>query len=137
MVLPLIIENHLTVWLQIEMSKSRIDLGKRGEELATVFLEQKGFQIITRNYRQKTGEVDIIAKDNNTLIFIEVKTRSSLLFGQPFEAVTEKKQSQLNRIALDYMTRNKIKNQAARFDVISILIEKNKKPKIEHLKNCF
>ena len=119
------------------MSKSRINLGNRGEELAATFLKQKGFQIISRNYRQKTGEVDIIAKDGNTLVFIEVKTRSSLLFGQPFEAVTERKQTQLNRIALDYMTRNKITNQAARFDVVSILIEKNKKPEIEHLQNCF
>lgn len=124
------------MWLP-EVSESRINLGKHGEDLATVFLKQKGFQIITRNYRQKTGEVDIIAKDGDTLIFIEVKTRSSLLFGQPFEAVTKKKQTQLNRIALDYMTRNKINNQAARFDVISILIEQNKKPKIEHLQNCF
>jgi len=133
---PLITENHLTVWLT-DVSKSRINLGKRGEELAATYLKQKGFQIITRNYRQKTGEVDIIAKENNILVFIEVKTRSSLLFGQPFEAVTEKKQTQLNRIALDYMTRNRIKNQAARFDVVSILIEKNKEPQIEHLQNCF
>ncbi len=136
MVLPLTTGKHLTVWLT-KVSESRINLGKLGEDLATVFLKQKGFQIITRNYRQKTGEVDIIAKDGETLIFIEVKTRSSLLFGQPFEAVTIKKQTQLNRIALDYMTRNKINNQAARFDVISILIEQNKKPKIEHLENCF
>jgi putative endonuclease len=119
------------------VSKSRINLGKCGEELATAYLKQKGFRIIIRNYRQKTGEVDIIAKDGNTLVFIEVKTRSSLLFGQPFEAVTAAKQTQLNRIALDYMTRNRITNQAARFDVVSILIEKNKEPEIEHLQNCF
>jgi len=119
------------------VSKSRINLGKHGENLAADFLEKKGFQIIVRNYRQKTGEVDIIAKDREILVFIEVKTRSSLLFGQPFEAVTAPKQKQLNHIALDYMTRNKIKNQAARFDVISILIEKNKQPEIKHLQNCF
>ncbi len=119
------------------MSKSRINLGKRGEDLATVYLIEKGFQIVVRNYRQKSGEVDIIAIDKKTLVFIEVKTRSSLLFGQPFEAVTTNKQAQLRRIALDYMTRNKIKNQAARFDVVSILIEKNKNPEIEHLQNCF
>lgn len=119
------------------MSKLRINLGKYGEEVATTFLIDKGFQIVTRNYRQKTGEVDIIAQDGSTLVFIEVKTRSSLQFGQPFEAVTEKKQAKLKRIALDYMTRNSIKNQAARFDVVSILIKKNKEPVIEHLQNCF
>ncbi len=119
------------------MSKSRINLGKYGEDLAAAYLKKKGFLIIVRNYRQKTGEVDIIANDGETLVFIEVKTRSSLLFGQPFEAVTPAKQKQLNRIALEYITRNKIKAQAARFDVISILIEKNKQPKINHLQNCF
>lgn len=119
------------------MSKARINLGKHGEDLATTFLQQKGFTIITRNYRQKTGEIDIIAKDKQTLVFVEVKTRSSLLFGQPFEAVTTAKQSQLNRIALDFMTRNKLLEQAARFDVISILIPKNGKAEIEHLQNCF
>ena len=119
------------------MSKARIKFGKYGEDLAIELLKAKGFQIIQRNYRQKCGEVDIIAKDKKTLVFIEVKTRSSLRFGQPFEAVTTAKQAQLSRIALDYMTRNKIINQAARFDVISILLEKNREPKIEHLQNCF
>ncbi|RUM40486.1 MAG: YraN family protein [Desulfocapsa sp.] len=119
------------------MSKARINFGKHGEDMAVGFLEEKGFQIIQRNYRQKCGEVDIIAKDKGTLVFIEVKTRSSLRFGQPFEAVTTVKQVQLNRIALDYMTRNKITNQAARFDVISILLEKNREAKIEHLPDCF
>lgn len=119
------------------MSKARINLGKRGEDLAAVYLKKQGFQIISRNYRQKTGELDIIAKDKKTLVFIEVKTRSSLLFGQPFEAVTSTKQAQLRRIAQDYMTRKKINNQAARFDVISILIEKDTEPQIDHLQNCF
>lgn len=119
------------------MSKARINLGKQGEDLAAAFLQKKGFQIIVRNYRQKTGEVDIIARDKETLVFIEVKTRSNLLFGKPFEAVTTNKQAQLNRIALDYITRNKLLEQAARFDVISILIRKNGKAEIEHLQNCF
>ncbi len=119
------------------MSKARINLGKKGEDLAAAFLQKKGFQIVIRNYRKKIGEVDIIAKDKQTLVFIEVKTRSSLLFGKPFEAVTTNKQAQLNRIALEYMTRNKLLEQAARFDVISILIPKNGKAEIEHLQNCF
>ncbi len=119
------------------MSKSRINLGKRGEDIATTYLKKKGFEIIIRNYRQKSGEVDIIASDKGALVFIEVKTRTSTLFGQPFEAVTTRKQTQLSRIALDYMTRNKILEQEARFDVISILLPANGKAEIVHLQNCF
>lgn len=99
--------------------------------------KRKAFRLSSEITGKKTGEVDIIAKDKQTLVFIEVKTRSSLLFGQPFEAVTTSKQAQLNRIALDYMTRNKLLEQAARFDVVSILIPKNGKAEIEHLQNCF
>ncbi len=119
------------------MSKTRIQLGKKGEQLAATYLQENGFQIIKRNYRQKCGEVDIIVSKKDTLIFVEVKTRSSLLFGQPFEAVTKEKQRQLKRVALDFMTRNKIKDRAVRFDVISILLAKKCAPQIEHLKNCF
>ncbi len=119
------------------MSKNRISLGKQGEDLATEFLQKKGLTIIIRNYRQKFGEIDIIARDQETLVFIEVKTRKSLLFGQPFEAVNKKKQAQISMLALDYMTRNKLSDQAARFDVISIVMDTPNAPKIEHLVNCF
>lgn len=119
------------------MSKSRIKLGQHGEELAVAFLRKKGCQIITRNYRQKIGEVDIIIKDDDTFVFVEVKTRTSTLYGQPFEAVTPKKQAQLSRVAIDYMTRNKKLNHPARFDVISILLRGNDAHEIEHLINCF
>lgn len=119
------------------MSDARITLGKQGEDIAVTYLKKKKLIIITRNYRQKTGEIDIIAKDGEWLVFIEVKTRMSLRFGQPFEAVTQRKQNQIGRVALDYMTRHKLSNQLVRFDVISIIVNKNKKPKIEHLPNCF
>ena len=119
------------------MSEARITLGKQGEDLAVNHLLGKGFTIIVRNYRQKTGEIDIIARDREWLVFVEVKTRKSTRFGQPFEAVTRKKQAQISRVALDYMNRNKLLDQPARFDVISILINKNGKAAIEHLRNCF
>ncbi|MCF8055362.1 MAG: YraN family protein [Desulfocapsa sp.] len=119
------------------MSEPRIILGKHGEDLAADHLLGRGFEIIVRNYRQKTGEIDIIARDRECLVFVEVKTRKNTRFGQPFEAVTKKKQSQICRVALDYMNRNKLLNHPARFDVISILIDKNGKAAIEHLANCF
>ncbi len=119
------------------MSDTRITLGKQGEDMATAHLKKNGFQIVTRNYRQKSGEIDIIARDGEWLVFIEVKTRKSLRFGQPFEAVTQKKQTQIGRVALDYMTRNKLLDQAVRFDVISIMVNQDGKADIEHLPNCF
>ncbi len=119
------------------MSKDRIALGKKGEELAVHFLQQHGFSIITRNYRQKSGEIDIIAKEGECLVFVEVKTRNSLQYGQPFEAVTGRKQMQLSKIALDYLTRNNLLDHTCRFDVVSIVINTNDKTTIEHLPNCF
>ncbi len=119
------------------MSKTRINLGAQGEDLATDYLKTKAFKILVRNYRQKTGEIDIIARDGECLVFIEVKTRTSLRFGQPYEAVTPKKQAQINRVALDYITRNKLHNQPMRFDVVSVLIQKNEKADINHLPSCF
>jgi len=119
------------------LSDTRITLGKLGEDIATAHLKKNGLQIITRNYRQKSGEIDIIARDGEWLVFIEVKTRKSLRYGQPFEAVTPKKQTQIGRVALDYMTRNKLLDQAVRFDVISIIVNRDGKADIEHLPNCF
>ena len=119
------------------MSDTRIALGKLGEDLAADHLLKKSYKIIVRNYRQKTGEIDIIAHDGDCLVFVEVKTRKSTLFGQPYEAVTKKKQAQLSRVALDYMNRNRLLKKPARFDVISILIDTNGKAAIEHLINCF
>lgn len=119
------------------MSDARINLGKQGEDLASQHLKKMGFTILARNYRQKSGEIDIIARDRNCLVFVEVKTRKSLRFGQPFEAVTPKKQAQLSKVALDYLSRNKLLDQSARFDVISILLPDNGKITIEHIPNCF
>jgi putative endonuclease len=119
------------------LSDTHITLGRKGEELAADHLLEKGFEILVRNYRQKIGEIDIIARDREWLVFVEVKTRKSTSFGQPFEAVTKKKQLQVCRVALDYMSRNKLLDQQARFDVISILINNNGKADVEHLDNCF
>ena len=70
------------------LSKQRINLGKRGEDIAARFLLEKGLALIARNFRDKFGEIDIIAKDRETLVFVEVKTRRSHRFGLPQEAVT-------------------------------------------------
>ncbi len=119
------------------LSKTGISLGKRGEDLACDYLKGHGLKIIQRNYRQKSGEIDIVCRDQSYIVFVEVKTRKSLRYGLPYEAVTKKKQAQISRVALDYLTRHKCLNHAVRFDVVSIVITNNSPADIEHLKDCF
>ena len=119
------------------MSKARNNLGKQGEDIAADFLKTRGMNILVRNYRQKTGEIDIIARDAEWLVFVEVKTRKTIRFGQPYEAVTARKQTQISRVALDYITRNKLHDESIRFDVISILLPATGKSEITHLPFCF
>ncbi len=119
------------------MSEHRQTLGKIGENLATAYLEKSGYKILVRNYRQKCGEIDIIAKDQGTLVFVEVKTRRTLSFGPPFAAVTEKKQRQIGKVAQDYLCRNHLFGRPARFDVVSILIRNGREPIIELLVDAF
>jgi len=112
-------------------------LGQKGEELATLFLQQKDYRIIIRNYRCKIGEIDIIASDEKTLVFIEVKTRSSHSFGSPTMAVTTKKQRQISRTAENYLAQNHLFDTSARFDVIGITLPADGKTEIDHIKNAF
>lgn len=112
-------------------------VGKRGEDLAADYLIKQGSKILERNYRQRCGEIDIIARDGKTLVFIEVKTRRSNTFGSPFDAITPKKQQQIATTAKDYLCRKKLFNKPARFDVIGVTLLPGKKPKIEIVTNAF
>ncbi len=98
------------------------ELGKKGEEVALRFLKKKGYRILEKNYTCKLGEIDIIAKEKDTLAFIEVKTRTSTLFGPPELSVTPFKQMQLSKAALIYLKEKNIEEAKARFDVVSILL---------------
>lgn len=113
--------------------------GDEGEDLAVGLLESKGYTIIKRNYRYGKGEIDIIAKDpqEEGLVFIEVKSRKSLDFGSPEEAITKNKIKQLKRIAELYLYENEIKEVLCRFDVVAILMLPGQKPQIEHYVNAF
>lgn len=118
------------------MSKERISLGKQGEDIAVAFLEARGFEIIARNYRQKSGEIDIICTDRETLVFVEVKTRKTTRFGDPLEAVNRRKQHQISVTALDYLSRNNLHDQPARFDVVGVIIGSGD-PQVIHLSDAF
>ena len=121
------------------MTFSTKKTGDKGEDLAVELLEAKGYTIIKRNYRYGKGEIDIIAKDSQEegLVFIEVKSRKSLEYGSPEEAITKNKIKQLKRIAELYLYENEIKEILCRFDVIAILMLPGQKPQIEHYVNAF
>jgi len=112
-------------------------LGKFGEEIAEELLRSKGYQILKRNFRFGKGEIDIIAKDGDYLVFVEVKSRKNYDFGEPEYAITKSKQRQLKKIAEAYFYVNGIEEQLCRFDVITIVGEKREEMKINHIENAF
>jgi putative endonuclease len=113
-------------------------LGNRGERAAIRFLRKQGYRILHRQYRNRIGEIDIVAKDGNGIVFVEVKTRTSVAAGNPVEAVTLSKQKQLTKLALSYLKRYGLLEHAARFDVIAIVWPKDAaKPEITHYCNAF
>jgi len=116
--------------------REKKELGKKGEELALRFLKKKGYRIIEKNYVCKMGEMDIIAKEKDILAFIEVKTRTSTTFGPPQLAVNPKKQSQMSKVALNFLKEKKLEDTKARFDVVAILLGL-KGAEIELIKDAF
>lgn len=114
-----------------------MDLGLLGENLATRYLQRKGFKILERNHSSRLGEIDLIVQRKGLLVFCEVKTRLSDDFGQPFEAVTVFKQNRLRRLAKGYLATLERDFENIRFDVISILLNDNREAEIEHIENAF
>ena len=102
------------------MTIARQQLGKLGEDLAVEELERRGYAILARRYRTRCGEIDIVAQDGNTLVFVEVKARASAEFGTAAEAVTRHKQLKLVRMATDYLARMGGSVPPCRFDVVAI-----------------
>ncbi|PIU84129.1 MAG: YraN family protein [Elusimicrobia bacterium CG06_land_8_20_14_3_00_38_11] len=107
------------------------ELGKSGEELAERYLTKLGYKILAQNFRTKYGEIDIIAKDKKTIVFVEVKTRSGDAYGTPQLAVNFYKQKHLSFAAFSFIKKNSL-NSDYRFDIIAICDDK-----IEHIKNAF
>jgi putative endonuclease len=113
-------------------------LGRRGEDLAAWHLWKLGYVIVARGHKGHIGEIDLIAVDGRTLVFVEVKTRTSLDAGHPADAVDADKQQRLTRLALSYMKRHDLLECRARFDVVAITWpDRRAKPTIEHFKDAF
>ncbi|MDR0476902.1 MAG: YraN family protein [Desulfobulbaceae bacterium] len=111
-------------------------LGRRGEELAADFLRQRGHVIVERNYRNKFGEIDIITRDGDTLVFVEVKTRKSQRYGGAAAAVTAKKQRQITMVALEYMA-SQPRQTATRCDVVCVIIDTVGQIQLSLIENAF
>ncbi|HKZ46725.1 MAG TPA: YraN family protein [Thermodesulfobacteriota bacterium] len=118
------------------MTFARISVGKQGESLATEFLRKNGYRIVENNFRNRYGEIDIIAIEGKTIVFIEVKTKTNSKFGPPKMAVDLRKQRQISKAALAYLTQKRMNNNPARFDVVGISMLENK-TEIELIKNAF
>jgi putative endonuclease len=111
------------------------NLGKKGEEFAAALCSDRGLLILEMNHRTPSGEIDIIAKDGDVLVFIEVKTRTGDVYGAPFEAVTRRKRAKIRTVALSYMKRFR-KEVPVRFDVISVSMQGGI-PSLEYIQDAF
>jgi len=113
------------------------DLGRSGEEFALDYLKRKGYRIIERGFRFARGEIDIIAGDADTLVFVEVKTRRGRRSGDPEDAVTERKRRQIRRIAQGYLLQRRLEDIKCRFDVLALTKDEARRFKVTHYIDAF
>jgi putative endonuclease len=118
------------------MQNKRQKFGQKGEALAAWYLQKNGYKILEQNYRTQLGEIDIIAKEKKTIVFVEVKSRRSIRYGSPKWSVTPQKQRKISMVALQYLKRTKQTDARARFDVVAVTSNRDE-PQIEIVKNAF
>ena len=111
-------------------------LGQQGESVAVKHLKRRGYKILERNYRNWLGEIDIVAKHRDQIVFVEVKARRSLHYGKPKSAITSKKKEKISKVALLYLKHKGQLQTAARFDVVAIDYS-GAQPSVEHIQNAF
>lgn len=118
-------------------------IGDRGEEVAAAYLQEKGYRVLDRNYRYERAEVDLICYDpgahgpRGDIVFVEVKARSGLGYGAPEEAVTTDKQERVVQVARAYLYERRLEGAPVRFDVVSVILNQDDAPTIEHFENAF
>lgn len=111
-------------------------VGMRGEDLAIEHLQQKGFELVERNYRFERGEIDAVMRDADELVFVEIKARRSSAYGAPEDAVTAAKRNQIRRVAEGFLFEHEIRDIPCRFDVVAVRW-KGSQPEITHIVNAF
>lgn len=130
-------KNNINKNNTIKNNENMRQRGSKAEDMAVEMLVSKGFQIVKRNFFfGRSGEIDIIAKDGDTLVFVEVKARTSKAYGDPLFSITYSKQNSIRRCAEGYLYINKIRDIECRFDVITIDLSQ-KPPLMNHLINAF
>jgi putative endonuclease len=112
-------------------------LGRRGERIAENFLTGTGMVIVDRNWRCPQGEIDLVARDGDELVFVEVKTRTSTAFGHPLEAITARKLARLRRLAAAWCAAHQVRARSIRLDAVAVLAPPTGDPVIEHLRRIF
>ena len=112
-------------------------LGRRGEQLAADYLVRSGYAILDRNWRCRQGEIDVVALDGDETVFVEVKTRSSVAFGHPLEAITTQKLARLRRLAAAWCEAHPGRRRAIRIDAIAIIAPWGGAAQLEHLRRGF
>ncbi len=110
-------------------------IGKLGEDIATEFLQKQNYKIVERNFECKQGEIDIVAIDKNEVVFIEVKTRTGNTYGNPIDAVDERKKKHLIKSIEYYVYKNKLENAFIRIDIIEVYMKENNNV-INHIKKA-
>jgi putative endonuclease len=113
------------------------ELGRRGEQLAERHLLARGYRLVERNWRCRQGEIDLVVRDGDALVFVEVKTRSGVAFGHPFEAITPQKLARLRRLAVEWCAVHPGERGRIRIDAVAVLAPRGATPTIEHLVGVF
>lgn len=130
------ITGAITAWFA--KARRPRSLGYLGERAAEKFLKRKGYKIVARGLRVRGGELDLVAVDGRTVVFVEVKTRSSHDAGTPAEAIDARKEARMTRAAMLYLKRHSLEGYSCRFDVVAITWrDQSKQPQIEHFINAF
>ncbi len=111
-------------------------LGRHGEDLACDELRRRGYVIVDRRFRTRCGEIDIIARDGDVLVFVEVKTRASRKFGSPFDSITWQKRQRLSRMAASYLFIKRLGRVSCRFDVVAVLEDRGART-VELIRGAF
>lgn len=109
-------------------ARSRQDVARRGEEAAIAALRAAGYRIVDTNVRLRRGELDVVAEENGVVVFVEVKSRRSALFGTPAEAVTARKRRTLVGLGAAYLTRHGLTGRSCRFDVVEVWVGRDGRP---------
>ncbi len=112
-------------------------LGLRGEDEAVDALTRGGLEILDRRFRCRLGEIDVVARDRDVVVFVEVKSRTGLGYGRPGESVNRAKRERLARVAQVYLSRHRLYNAACRFDVVEVMVRPGTETTIRHIKDAF